>query len=135
MSRMLDLWWRTHDSLLHICERKAQELLDAITAAVSRVIKQDNRALNSANHETIRKKYQMLNTCQDYAHEAQYFCARMLVSSKAYGKISPFDTQPAERSEYAWIPRKEGKTPVSPMRAVWQLERTLDNTLEDVAKV
>jgi len=63
---------------------------------------------------------------------------------------SPFDTESAERSAYAWIlemqgeirvwPRRHGVgvgggTRVSPMRALWMLEELLEWACIDVANV
>jgi hypothetical protein len=132
---MLEFWWKAHHDLLETCNLKAEELLQAVTAAVPRVITKDSRSVRGADHVHIKEMYDMLNVCQDFAHEAQRFCAKLARSNKGYGTSSPFDAEPADRSEYAWIPRAKGKTPVSPMRAVWQLQGFLQNGIRDVSKL
>ena len=132
---MLEFWWKAHYDLFETCDSKAQDLVFAVTAAVKRVIKQDNRSARGADHVRIKEMYHMLNVCQEFAHEAQAFCRKMAKSNKGYGKTSPFDTQPASNSEYAWIPQVKGEVPVSPMRAMWQLQSFLEKGMRDVSEL
>jgi hypothetical protein len=132
---MLDFWWQAHADLLQSCDSKAEFLHSAITAAVTRIIAQADRDSSSENFATTAEAYQMLDTCQEFARRTQRFCTTMALSNKGYGSSSPFDTQPASSSTYAWIPMAVGETPVSPMRALWQLEGYLNNGIKDVEKL
>ncbi|KAF1912926.1 hypothetical protein BDU57DRAFT_457103 [Ampelomyces quisqualis] len=80
-------------------------------------------------------KWTLLQTWRHTAQRASYLCDWERLGCTTIRTHSPYDTRPAVRSRYAWALDIRGQTPVSPLRALLQLERRLNEALERVVEM
>ena len=120
-------FWRYHDRLLDTCNLEARKLTIEITHAVNRLeagprwASLHGEALGVTNAE----KQATLQRAQQLIRIAYSLCSWVGTRGTCHRAPSPFDTEAAMYSPYGQALGLQGQTQVSPMRALWQLERAL----------
>jgi hypothetical protein len=127
--------WEKHDELIGTCHEMAQTLIAKIDKAHDRVKHEFEADKTGDQYEEIEKKRITLYTRKHLAQKALVLCEWERLQRKTNRLHSPFDTEPAIRSRYAWTLDILDQDAVSPMRVLWQLERRLNEALEKVTKM
>jgi hypothetical protein len=127
--------WEMHDKLINTCNTLARTLIATIDKARDRITLKDKADKTGEHHKDIVKKWEMLQTWRHRAQRAMNLCDWERLGRTGDRTHSPYDTEPAIRSRYAWALGIRGQTPVSPMRVLWQLERRLNEAVGDVVRI
>jgi hypothetical protein len=122
--------WEQHDELIYGCGVSARWLKTKIEEAKAHLTHQDKVEGTSEHHDTIMRKWRTLQTWLRIVQRTESLCEWERAVYTDIRTNSPFDTAPASRSRYAWALNIRGEIPVSPMRAVSQLERILTRALQ-----
>lgn len=129
--------WQEHDKLIQSCDARATELQQVIIDSVVLLVPQTQADTKGEYKVIITTKYDELGELQAWLVKVQRFCERIR-RTRAFGnKGSSFDNEVAEVSAYGWIVNDgdvTGSTHVSPMRAMWQLERRMKGWEETLKK-
>lgn len=127
--------WETHDELISKCSTMAQSLRTDIDEAKDRVDDQDKCDTTGENHAEIVRKWKTLQSWERLAQRTKGLCDWERTRCTTNRTHSPYDTEPAARSRYAWALDLHGQIPVSPTRALSQLERLLSEALAKVVEI
>jgi hypothetical protein len=122
--------WQRHDQCIYGCGLQARWLKDKILDAQARLKLQDKADKNGARQDEILKKWETLKDWQQMAQRTESLCEWEQAVHMDVRTDSPFDTVPASRSRYAWALNIRSGTPVSPMRAVFHLEKKLERAMQ-----
>jgi hypothetical protein len=122
--------WQRHDQCIYGCGLQARWLKDKILDAQARLKLQDKADKTGAHHDEIVKKWETLKAWQQMVQRTESLCEWEQAVHMNVRTHSPFDTVPASRSRYAWALNIRGDTPVSPMRAVFHLDKKLERVMQ-----
>jgi hypothetical protein len=112
-----------------------QILETEIDEAQGRVEEQDDCDTTGEHHEEIVRKWKKLQTLQRLAQRTESLCKEERIRCTTQRTQSPYDTEPAIQSRYAWVFDLRGQTPVSPMRGVSQPADLWSAALDEVMKI
>jgi hypothetical protein len=122
--------WERHNELIYCCGVSARWLKTKIEEAKARLTIEDEADHNGVNHAAILKKWKTLQAWQHMVQRTESLCDWERTVHMDDRTDSSFDAVPASRSRYVWALNIRGESPVSPMRAVFQLEKSLTRALQ-----
>lgn len=131
---MRPLVWEIHDTLISTLSSLSAKLLTEITLAEARINLDDEVDRGGNLHSAIVKKWTLLQSWRDTAQRVSALCDWERLERKTNRTGSPWDTQPAVKSRYAWALGVKGEMPVSPLRALLVLERRLGEVMGRVVE-
>lgn len=126
---MRTLAWEIHDTLISTLSSLSAQLLTEITLAEARIDLDDELDCCGDLHSVIFKTWTLLQSWRNTAQRVSALCDRERLERKTNRTGSPWDTQPAVESRYAWALGVSGEMPVSPLRALLVLERRLGEAM------
>ena len=131
---MRTLAWEIHDTLISTLSSLSAQLLTEITLAEARINLDDELDRGGDLHSVIVKKWTLLQSWRDTAQRVSAWCDWERLERKTKRTGSPWDTQPAVESRYSWALEIKGQVPVSPLRALLELERRLGEAMGRVVE-
>jgi hypothetical protein len=104
---------------------RAETLQMEIDAAQDRVEEQDDCDATGEYHEDIVQKWIKFQLLQGLATRSEQLCGRERAARQSTRRHSPYDTESASLSRFAWVIEVQGQIPVSPMWALLRLDDIL----------
>ena len=127
--------WGNHDDLITTLASAARTLRSESTKAVFRITSEDEEDRSGEHHAELVEEWRLLQARQDLAKITINLCDWERLGRAMNRSHSPWDAEPAVRSRYAWALGMSGDTPVSPMRALFELEKRLCDALERICGI